>query len=1261
MSRMCSRCGGPIDPPDSHKLCIVCLGLLHAETALVGSECPHCDELTMRVLRTRLNIALESSSLQPPTAAKVPLVGAQPPTESERVPERRASPPRRSPVQFVAESLRPEPGAAESVSFGVPAEEDEMSLTASDGDWDQSPPAASEADAHPPSFHEELVRILSKAVQDLEIEWSSPQEPQRSKLDSWYFDSGRRAAAPRKSAPFLPDLHDEVTKAWATPQGVRACAGGSELFSKVDGAEARGYLHIPPVEEAVAAHLCPSSSSLGGEASLPSKACRMTAHLADKAYAASGEALSSLHTMAVLQIFQARALKALDEGSTDLSTFRDLRAATDFALKATKKSAQAIGRSMGFMVVMQRQLWLNLTDLKEADRKTLLNAPVSPSGLFGDAVGTITERFSEAVKSSKAMSHFLPRRPMSHAPAGPPPPRHRSEAPGTNPPGSVARNRVQGDRSPEQSRVPDVSGVRERTPSGEPAAKRTKVSSSVPLAVAGDAETVSLNVFVLNAIKNVTFSQKERFPLYLVSGRSPQGSSHPHIDTHSAPSLLSNPPATRGSQRKRGREGLMNGLSEPHKSPLSIAASAAPRPSSLVPVTHTLHRAERSSLVPLGHSPPSSDPASNAQPPRTELPVTHETLGGNERSGHPVIQPLSLRLDAWRAIPNISEWMLNIIQKGYSLQFRRRPPRFNGVIASTVRAQDESILYQEICNLLAKQAIESVPMQERESGFYSRYFVVPKKDGGLRPILDLRQINKALHKRAFKMTTLKQILAHIRPGDWFISVDLKDAYFHIQIAPHHRRFLRFAFKDAAYQFTVLPFGLALAPRTFTKCIDAALSPLRASGIRILNYLDDWLILAQSREVLISHRDAVLSHLDSLGLRVNLQKSALSPTQEIAFLGVRLDSVSMKAFLSEERKRDLTSALNVFSHGGTVPLKRFQRLLGLMAAASPVCPLGLLYMRPLQLWLRSRVPNRAWISGRARITVTNGCMRALRPWFDPNLFSGGAQLGLVTRRKVVTTDASLTGWGALCDGVPASGSWPESERLWHINRLELKAVFLALQSFATLIGGHHVLVRTDNTTVVSYINRQGGVRSRPLFRQAEAILLWADRHLLSIKATHVPGSMNCGADMLSRNGIPQGEWRLNPLSIELIWSQFGKAEVDLFASEENTHCPLFFSLTSSPLGGEALSLPWPRASKYAFPPIKLLPSVLHKIREEKATVTLIAPYWPNQPWFPELLELSTAPPWPIPLRRDLLSQANGSIWHPSPEKWKLHAWKVCGNR
>ncbi len=268
------------------------------------------------------------------------------------------------------------------------------------------------------------------------------------------------------------------------------------------------------------------------------------------------------------------------------------------------------------------------------------------------------------------------------------------------------------------------------------------------------------------------------------------------------------------------------------------------------------------------NAPPLPPPLSSAGPHPTQVIAAHPTTKP--------LKPLSQFISAWEVIPGISRWLLNVIERGYTLQFRRRPPRFNGVVQSLTSPRNAQALRQEIGCLLKKGAVERVPPHELESGFYSRYFVVPKRDGGLRPILDLRPINRALCERPFRMLTLKQILAQIRPGDWFASVDLKDAYFHIQIAPHHRRFLRFAFENTAYQYSVLPFGLALAPRTFSKCVDAALSPLRASGMRILNYLDDWLILAQSRDTLLSHIDSLLIHLESLGLCVNRRKSILAP-------------------------------------------------------------------------------------------------------------------------------------------------------------------------------------------------------------------------------------------------------------------------------------------------------------------------------------------------------------------------------------------------
>ncbi|KAA0701345.1 hypothetical protein E1301_Tti024361 [Triplophysa tibetana] len=261
---------------------------------------------------------------------------------------------------------------------------------------------------------------------------------------------------------------------------------------------------------------------------------------------------------------------------------------------------------------------------------------------------------------------------------------------------------------------------------------------------------------------------------------------------------------------------------------------------------------------------------------------------------------------------------------------------------------------------------------------------------------------------------------------------------------------------------------------------------------------------------------------------------------------------------------------------------------------------------------------------------------------------------------VTTDASLTGWGATVEGRSASGLWTEQHLHWHINCLEMLAVIRALKYFLPVLRDHHVLIRTDNTAVVSYINHQGGLRSRPLCKLAHQVLLWSQEKFLSIRATYIPGVQNVGADMLSRQGLRPGEWRLHPEVVKQIWERFGQAEIDLFASQETSHCPLWFSIfPPAPLGVDALVQTWPRRRLYAFPPIALLPQVLERVRQEGIRLLLIAPYWPARVWFSDLLMLLEGQPWEIPLRQDLLTQARGTICHPSPELWKLWAWPLKG--
>ncbi len=397
---------------------------------------------------------------------------------------------------------------------------------------------------------------------------------------------------------------------------------------------------------------------------------------------------------------------------------------------------------------------------------------------------------------------------------------------------------------------------------------------------------------------------------------------------------------------------------------------------------------------------------------------------------------------------------------GFSAQFEpvtlfslgKIPPRFDGVHLTVVNsASKASVLQQELSSLLQKGAIEEIPQSEVERGFFSCYFLVPKRDGGLRPILDLRRLNFSLYKGKFKMLTIKTIMSQVQEGDWFVTIDLKDAYFHIQVVQRHRRFLRFAFGGKAYQYKVLPFGLALAPRTFTKCMDAALAPLRLQGIRVLNYLDDWLILAHSRELVSCHRDIVLGHIHSLGLRMNAKKSVLLPSQRIVFLGVRLDSVQMQAHLAPARIPDLTACLARFKLGHHVSVGTCRRLLGLMAAVSPMLPLGLLHMRPF-LWWMKELRLHPTVPATRLIRVSCSCCRPLLMWRDPIFLRSGVRMGAIHRRYMITTDASMTGWGAGFEGRPASGEWKEEFLSWHINCLELRAVFLALKYFLPFSGG-----------------------------------------------------------------------------------------------------------------------------------------------------------------------------------------------------------------
>ena len=591
---------------------------------------------------------------------------------------------------------------------------------------------------------------------------------------------------------------------------------------------------------------------------------------------------------------------------------------------------------------------------------------------------------------------------------------------------------------------------------------------------------------------------------------------------------------------------------------------------------------------------------------------------------------------------------------GYRIQFRRRPPFSRQVEQTIVTDPARALaLETEIGTLLRKGAIRRIESGASQPGFYSKYFLVPKASGGLRPILDLRRLNSFVKTLSFRMLTCTQVLSSVAEGEWFTLVDLKDAYFHVPIHPLHRRFLRFAFGGQEYEFRVLPFGLSLSPRVFTRVVAAVLAPLHAQGIRVLPYLDDWLIQATSRQQAVEDTARVVSHVQSLGFRLNWEKSVLTPSQQITFVGISLDSVSMVATLPPRRVESLLGFAQEFRIGACMSLAQHQRLSGLMVAASPVVPLGLLETRRYQRWLNGFALNPK-TDRNVTVRVSATCWRALHRWRDGRFLRQGVPLrGIPAERTVVTTDASLYGWGAVCLGQSANGVWDSTWGLAHINVLELRAVYLALKAFLPRVQGRHVLVRSDSVTAVHFINHQGGTRSAGCLPVARDVLELAQERLLSLRAVHVRGSANVAADLLSRGGPIPGEWRLHPEVVREVWKVFGEAEADLFASAETSHCSTWFSQET-----DALAQQWPVGCLlYAFPPFSLLPALIRRIETGNHEVVVVAPRWPGRPWFPRLVRLLAGQPLLLPLRKDLLSQGKGEIWHPRPEALRLWAWPL----
>jgi hypothetical protein len=667
---------------------------------------------------------------------------------------------------------------------------------------------------------------------------------------------------------------------------------------------------------------------------------------------------------------------------------------------------------------------------------------------------------------------------------------------------------------------------------------------------------------------------------------------------------------------------------------------------------------ESSSISATSESPIAFDLPFGDVGPRIEIDIMSEIIGvgpevdddGNTEERLPstssVRFPGRLRSCAsvWRSLDADAE-VMDIVESGYKIPFtvdREEVPSYRASTNGAGCAEHAAWLLPHVALLTEVGAIRVV---DEVPHIVASVNVVPKSTAGkFRLIVDLRCLNEYVLRRHFKYETLSSFRDQIEENDFFISIDLESAYYHVDVAEADQTFLGFRINGVYYVFSVLPFGLRDACFIFTKIMSVPVRYLRKRGLRVLPYLDDFLFAL--RRACPGTANMIVELLQSLGFVINFGKSVLSPTRLIDSLGHSVDSVDMLFRLTGRRivKFDAAAAA-VFDalEDGLAPARLVARVAGHIAAAALVFGReGRLYSHFLMDSLVD-VARDADVVGRAawsrRIFVGPAALAEIRLWRGRlkqdassdirRRFRGSAQVLLASDASDLAWGGRILSleetWGAALLRITASarGAFLAHECTYSSTWRELRGVVRVLESFAPGLAGRLVDLQVDSQCAQLIFGKGGSLCRGPdgslyLHKEILAIERIAKFYGIDLRLVWVPREENQLADDDSKL-IDTSNYSLSRQQFDLLDRRFGPHTVDRFADDQNKLVSCFNSRWWCPgtSAVDALAEPWSSENNWLHPPLALISIVIAKLRVERGCGTLVAPRQVWRQWWPSL--------------------------------------------